>query len=241
MSLFTLKYGTYSFDPGAVQARMGIQAVRNAGGQITSTIQSIQVTGYLSGTSSSDLTQKSNSLYSAIIQPGLDLAMYDGNNALTALKLLSSLSITGTRLSQPLQFSGTAGNEYVNSRYFSFAMEAEYPFASAAAFLMSFHETLNVEGGGPIYVYRPSLDVAPQKQLVYLSTTYRATQQGEAIGYRSYPAVPGPIFPAALMKSPNISFGSPERRGLGYQNFRVTWHYDFESATPLVGVPNIWR
>ncbi len=241
MSLFTLKYGAYSFEPGSVQARMTVQAVRNQGGQVISTVQGIQVTGYINGTSAADLTQKSNALYTAIIAPGLDLAMYDTNGALTSLKLISHLSITGTRLSQPLQFSGSAGNEYVNTRYFSFGMDAEYPFASAATFLMSFHETLNFEGGGPLIVLRPNLDVLPQKQVVQKYTVYRASQQGQAVGYRQYPPVSAPIFPGALIKAPAISMGSPDKKGLGYQGYSISWRYEYESATPLVGVPNIWR
>jgi hypothetical protein len=85
-----------------------------------------------------------------------------------------------------------------------------------------------------------ALNTPPQKQKIYTYSTYSATQRGEVVGYRAYPQVPNAIFPNALMKAPVIERQSPRRRGNGYEEFPVSYTYEFQSATPLVGKPNVW-
>jgi hypothetical protein len=87
----------------------------------------------------------------------------------------------------------------------------------------------------------------PQKQLVCASTPYRATQEGEAVGYRQYPTPPVPTWPSSLVRAGDFDRVSPRRRGkiagsAGYEEFRVTWRYEFESATAFGNaLPNVWK
>ena len=43
------------------------------------------------------------------------------------------------------------------------------------------------------------------------------------------------------MEAPDTSMDSPHRRGKLYSDFAISWRYNFESATRLVGVPNVWK
>ena len=113
---------------------------------------------------------------------------------------------------------------------------------STAAAMTSFTETLTFEGGGPKFIWLPAINGAPQKQQVYGQTTYRATQQGKAVGLMGFPPPPPPVFGAdKLISAPKFTEVSPTRTGLGFQGYTVTWLYTFEDGSPLIGVPHVWR
>jgi hypothetical protein len=199
----------------------------------------LMVTGFLTGTSQSDLTTKQNALQLALRIPNQNIIFYQDSGAISATKLLVANSITGVII-EKVSFPGMRANEYVNERQFTFEAYAEYPLNPRLNYMMSYSESVMTSGGGPIYIHKNALNGIPQKQQLYPATAYVATQHGSAVGYRSYPPFPGPIWPGAQKHAPVITRTAPRRNGYGLEQYTVEWQYTFESASVLVGLPNIW-
>jgi hypothetical protein len=89
-------------------------------------------------------------------------------------------------------------------------------------------------------VYLPVLNGPAIKQMVQQQTTYRVTQSGRAVGYMGYPFPAAPIWPDAWHSdSSSVTRKLPRLSGSGSSavetEFEVTWSYQFESASPLLG------
>ena len=235
-----LRYGAYSFNANGVKVAFSQETLINAGGQPYAVRKRLDLDGYLEGDGQSAIQQAASALVTALSRPYQDLVLYRDDGTASDTALLNAGSITGV-VPQAPTFPDSIGAEYATLRRFRFSAEAEYPVTNAATLLVSFRETLSFSGGGPIYAHKMAINGPPQKQLVYPFSIYRATQEGEAVGYLFRPTAPAPIWPKALMQAPETSMVSPQRRGRLYTEFSVTWSYQFESATPLVGVPNVWK
>jgi hypothetical protein len=241
-----LRYGNFFFETNAAGLSYHSELLWNQGGQPYAQRRAFSCQGYLTtlvagppAAQQADLTARENTMKNALARPGLDLVLLDDAGNPTAEVLLNALSITGVR-NTSLDFPRFEGPEYATLRSYTASWEAEYPLVGSANLLVSFSETLTFWGGGPRYAHRESLNGPPQKQLIYPQTVYHVTQQGTAVGYRKYPVIPGPKWPFALREAGRLNQKSPERKGAGYQNYEVSWQYDFESESPLAGVPNIW-
>ena len=235
-----VKYGTYAFGANACEVKSSAQTTINDGGQPVSVRRRIDVDGYLNGDGQAAIAQAAAALVTALDKPFQDLILYRDDGTASDTKLLNSGSLTGVVI-RDVQFPDSRGAEYATFRHFRFSAEADYPLTNTLNLLMSFSETLSFSGGGPIYRHRLAINTRPQKQLVYPFSVFKVTQQGQAVGYRKRPLAPGPIWPAALMEAPDTSMDSPHRRGKLYSDFAISWRYNFESATRLVGVPNVWK
>lgn len=238
-----LAYGSYVFDENSCDIRMQRRPVVNGGGQTIEMMAAMDVEGWLGsdGDGEAEIAQKASALITAMSIPYQDLVLYTTAGAATDTALLNAGSISGVLIKGGVDFPNGRGAEYVNFRRFRFRAEASYPFNGTGNALRFFSERISFSGGGPIYRHRMALNGRPQKQLVYKHSIYRAVQEGEAIGYLARPTPPSPLWPDAQMEAVDMTLDSPERRGNGYSDFRVTWRYNFESASPLVGQPNIWR
>lgn len=234
------KYGTYAFAAGSVKTAFSLDTRFNAGGQPFETDMRIAVDGYLYASGQSAIQQAVSALRTALSRPYQDFVVYRDDGSPSDMALYNATSTTGVVVKN-LRFPDSVGNEYGEFRHFAFEVMASYPATGTAGLLTSFRESLSFSGGGPIYRHLMAINGKPQKQLVYPSSIYRVVQEGEAVGYLSQPTPPSPIWPTALMESPDLGVDSPQRRGKLYTDFRVTWRYNFESADPLVGTPNIWR
>ena len=237
-----LKYGTsYSFDVNSVMITSRLETRVNAGGQPFAQTRHYHVTGYLSGDGQVALTQAENALKTALSVPFRDLALFNDDGSLSSEILLNAGSLTGV-IVRNLEFPKSEGPEYATLRSFAFDASAEYPMNGTLSLLLSFTESISFSGGGPLYIHRPSLNALPQKQMTWRFTPYRATQRGEAVGYRAWPKPPPPRWGYALKQTPSITPTSPTRKGLPgqYAEYKLTWAYEFEDARPLVGNPTLW-
>lgn len=235
-----LKIGSYACDANTSLIAMREDLQFNEADQPYSRKRSLDVQGYLSGASQSALVTAENALQVALRKTSPDVVFLTDSGGETGVSLKKAGSITGVRITN-FAFPRTTGPEYATERYFTFTAEAEYPLTGTTTLLMSFTETLSFSGGGPLYTHLQAIYGPPQKQLLYEATTYQVTQSGQAVGYLAYPNPAPPIWPQALKQAPRFSQTSPKRRGNGYQDFAVSWEYQFESASPLAGLPNIWR
>jgi hypothetical protein len=237
-----LLYGTYQFAVNAVDLGVEVETLFNAGGQPYMQRDVVNVTGLLQGTSQNDMAQQMNALMTALNNQFQDLVfkLDDGTNS--AAVLLNSTSTSGVRI-RDLQFPSEPGTGagYATVKRFSFRAEAEYPLPGSANFLVSWQESLSFSGGGPLVIHLPAVNgVPPQKQISYPMTAYRATQSGNAVGYRQRPFSAPPIWPDALKQSPDVTLVSPRLNGRIFQDYGISWNYLYESATPLVGFPTLW-
>lgn len=235
-----LKYGNYSFIVNATRVASDSEAVLSPAQLPYAWRIRLKCSGFLEGTSQSDLTTKQNTMEAAMRIPNRNLIFYRDDGQPSATKLLVQNSTSGVIVDVGPSFPSTRGDEYATHREFYFEAYAEYPLYQRANFMLQFQETLSLGGGGPVYIHKRALNALPQKQQLYPATEYTAKQSGMAVGYRTYPPFPGPIWPGALKNNPTITRISPKRVGFQLEQYAIQWDYDFESAFPLVGLPSTW-
>jgi hypothetical protein len=235
-----LGYGNYLFPVNATLLTSSLETLVNTGGQFYAQRRSFHVTGYLSGSGQDQITQAENALKTALSVPYRDLIFRNDDGSRSSEVLLNAGSITGV-LIKNLSFPETKGPEYATIRSFSFTAEAEYPLPGTGDYLLEFHETLSFSGGGQLYVCRPAINGPAQRQLVYPLMPFSCVQSGVVVGYQSYPPAPAQKFPSCLKQAPRTTQESPTRRGKGYQGYKLTYEYHFESPFPLTGAsPTMW-
>jgi hypothetical protein len=235
-----LKYGSYPFLSGGCDIRARLRTNLNKAGQPYSTRQSCDVSGFLQGSGQADITAQMNALASALAIPYQDLIFYRDDGGASATGLLNAPSLSGVIITRGPEFLTNQGGEYSTYRKFEFTAEAEYPLAGSQGLLLSFTESLRFRGGLAKRTIMLAVSGPHQAQTIYPTTPYEVVQQGEAVGYRSYPVTPGPIWPSALIESPDNELVTPERQPKGYQGYKTTWSYRFMSLKPLRGSPTLW-
>ena len=234
-----LKYGPYTHAQNEPALQIAKQAVFSPRGYRQAVRETWRIVGVLHAASQTSLTAAIAGLRAAYSVNGLDLGLYlDDGVTLTDHVLVSSATLGGTRV-RSLEFPSGAGAEYSTFRSYSIAVEADFPDTSNN--LLDFSETLSFEGtGGPRIVFLDTLEGLPQEQISRQRTTYRARQEGRAVGLASYPPVPPPIWPAAEMQPHRrLVLRSPRRVAANLTEFVAEWSYVFESNVPLAGGPNV--
>ena len=235
-----LVYGSATFAVGSVDVTSFTEVLVNSADQPYSRRVTVQVQGFLDGDSQAGLTQDSQELYDALAVPYRDLILYEDSGGASALHLTNADSISGVVVTRGPDWPSSRGAEYVNYRSFAFSASAEYQLQGTARLLMEFSETISLGGGKPLFVCLPALNGPSQRQQTYKLMPWTATQSGTAVGYKGYPLALPPRFPGSLKQAGRISRASPRRRGRGYEGYRVSWEYEFESPTPLFGLPALW-
>lgn len=235
-----LIYRSYSFKVNGV--KVTTQQVTNLTDARVpySVTNSLTCDGYLEGSGQSGCTTEENALRAALAVNFGDLTLKqdDGSNSATLLDNYSSLS--GVVITAGPSFMDAMGPEYVNQRHFVFTAEAEYILTGSNFLWKSYEETVAYSGGGPLYIMKKALNGPPQRQLIYQQTPYIAMQTGRAVGFRSRPATPAPIWPFALMEAGSVNWKSPRRQGGSYIDWEVDWSYHHEWHAPLIGAPRLW-
>lgn len=147
------------------------------------------------------------------------------------------------------------GGEYSTYRTVQIQLIAEgLPFGQsiggAGNSLVEFTESIEFWGGGQLRGYVPSLTGRPQLQVRRQQTTYKAIQQGTAMGVGGYPtSLAIPMWPDAIVDPDQLRVRkeAPQRQGFGsfssYTLYPITWNYFFESADPIFGsaTPRVWK
>ncbi len=67
---------------------------------------------------------------------------------------------------------------------------------------------------------------------------YHATQAGSAVGLYTWPSIPAPLFPEALINQ-DVDAGLDSPRRFNRYEYPVKWTYTYQSNTPLAAFPNI--
>ena len=203
------------------------------------------IAGVLQAADAAALSTAIEALEAAYATPGRDAVLYfdDGTTA-SSHRLTSASALGGVQVVQPPHFSQGEGAEYTTWRSYSLALEGMFPNSGAATALVNWDETLTFIGGGARWIYLPTLSGAPIKQVVQAQAPQRVVQSGRAVGYGIYPSLSAPLFPLALhQETSSLSYKAPKRVGAGSAaaniEYEVAWHYEFESATALSGLPSV--
>lgn len=231
-----LRWGDYSFADQSTSIVFSLDTLVNDRGVQFSQVRRAQVTGYINADGSAAISTACLALEAALATPYRDLVLYDNSSARTHVVIGNANSLTGTIPNGPVYPDGR-GAELVTYRKFTFSVMAEYPLVSGKNVLQSYHEQVSIQGdGGAQFVMKPALRGVPQKQWVQEFTTVRAVQSGHAVGYLTWPAPPPPLWPADEHRpARSIVQQFPRPRGKGFQDFPISWSYQFESISPLVG------
>lgn len=240
-----LKYitsvGTIAFDNNSNHIKVGSTVRWNKGNLPLSQVNWIDVSGDLLGSDQNSIIQAENALKTALAVQYGDLIFYGDDNTTIAEGLISRTSITGVRCVEGPTFKDTYGPQFATLRSYQFRFEAEYTIAGAASYI-SFTEALSFRGGLPQFAMRLALDAPPQRQMVWPATPYVVEQSGSAEGYLAYPPMPSPKFPFALKEAGDTRYLDPTRKGPnGWEGWPISWRYNFEWASPLVGFPQVWN
>jgi hypothetical protein len=241
-----LAYGSYRHQANACAVAIERDTIENKAENALGIHETWTITGTLtSSIGPSDIDAQIAALMDAYSDDGKDLVLYlpDGVTA-SSTSIYSATTLGGTRVSQQPSFAPTAGNERVNVAHFSIIVEAERP-TNSGPILVDYQETITGKGGVPVIGWLEPAVGVPVQQTWKQTSTFKITQAGSATGYTSQPVIGVdvglPLFLAAMNpQATEFEYEAPERIGDDYKNYKVTWHYEFEWPTPLIGGPNAW-
>lgn len=243
-----LRYGSYYFPVNGVNIEVTeLEHIRSDANIVFKYRTSFRCMGYLLLSNSAltgaaaqqDLSTQSALLDIALKIPYQDLTLLQDDGTPSYTNLQNATSYSGVVITNGPTFQSINGNDYASQRQFRFAGFVEYA-ASAVNIVTSFRESLTFSGGMPIRIAKRALNGPPQIQVPYLQTEFTVVQAGQAEALRGYPIAPPPLFPAALAEAPVLRSTSPVRNAGAYERWGITWEYRFLSASPLVGLPNLW-
>lgn len=234
-----LRYGNYTHEANEAALQVSKRALNSEAGVQYGWEETWAVSGSFFGADPAAIAAGMTTMERAYARNGADFYLLDDSgNVLRFMKGRTPLG--ATRILNGVEFpeNGEKTSEFTSWRTYRIQIQGRYPITGHATnAVLAFTETLSFEGGGPLIVHLELLDELPQKQMPRRFTTYRAIQQGSAVGLYGYPPVPLPLWPGALVKSPTPNRHSPKREGDAFTEFRIDWVYYFESATPLLGNP----
>ena len=241
-----LSWGGFTFPIGWAAVHLARKPELNEAQQQLAIIETVTISGMLLAASPPALLQQIALFERAFAQQNQDLLLKLSDGSQEAYALRNRECVGGTRVTTPPSYPEGKGTEFVNRRSFQVVVEGAIPTPGAFGFLRSFSETLSFTGnGGPLIGHLEPLTGSPIKLQARERTLFRATQSGSAVGYLAYPTARFPLWPSAVLADKmQVSYVSPKRTGNDgaqtYQDFAVTWSYQFESAEPLGGRPGIW-
>jgi hypothetical protein len=176
-------------------------------------------------------------LSNAFSNPNPYLALIgDDGSTLTPFVLDPSQCLQGPYLVD-LSFPASDAEVYATGLSYRVVFEA-VQFVGAGSDLLQFDEELTEDPGGATYVYVGGAVNFAERQLATQQKTYKYTQSGSATGLLTYPSIPPPIWPFAMMQAPRVALSSPQFKGTFDTHYQINWEYNFEWHTKLFGVPH---
>lgn len=235
------QYGNYRHAAGEVEFKsQPPETVFSAAGIATGVRYRWELAGRLHGADAAALTAAIAALEAAYSVQGLDAGLYEDDGTPTAHVLHTAACWGGVRIVQPPAYPVGTGGQYTTYRDYVIGIEATtQPITGPGLF--DWKESLGFAGGGPVFVYKVPRRGPPQRQQVTEADTYKATQDGEAASALSYPTPASPQWPNDWHREgSNVTYHTPERsggQGQGSFRYRTSWHYVFESANEMHGLP----
>lgn len=241
-----LKYGSYTHATGSVGLTATWQTIVDESQRTYARKVSINLLGMLTSQQTTealaiaDIKSKMDAVWAAYAVNDRDLVLYSPSGTATHHNYPTATALGGVRVTQPPSFTDPKGVELVTKASWTASLEAIYE-VSGGPVTKSFEETVQFEGGGFKVGHLETKLGLPVKQLLRQNTIYRAVQRGSAVGYKTYPVRPNPIWPnCVVVPNPQITYGHPKRINNQYREYPISWSWTFESDSPMMGVPHIW-
>jgi len=241
------QYGNYKHAIGEVSVKVACEGDFGPAMNERSVIHRITLEGILQAANISALTTALAALEAAYAIPNQAFAVYDsatGSKTAWAVSPSQAGVIGGVRVRMRPNYPGNTGAEYTT--YVTYSVVVEWMTqGSGWGIITDWNETLTFSGGGPLWTLTPALgNFPPQYQLIYAQTPYRLTQEGQAQQPGSYPIPPPPAAPQFEHRhlrnvreiGPKLIGQSPNA---GYIDYGVAWHYEMESAGPIIATPSV--
>lgn len=157
----------------------------------------------------------------------------------------SSQAIGGVLVTQPISHGEIKGAEGVTYLYYTFGLQADFPYASPGQTL-AFSESLGFRNinGSPLTVKRIPAFGPPIIQQITSQSWYYVTQQGSITTAFANPQPIQETFDLAFIDTSRedastVVYNAPVmQRGIAV-SYTTSWKYEYVSATPLIGYPNI--
>ena len=172
------------------------------------------------------------------------LRLTDDSGTDTAHVLDNSTTEGGVRILEPPSYPVGRGTEVVTHRTVTVVLSATLIDDISdieTGNILSFQESIDWEASGTERDVIKTLRGPGVPQTTCQIVPTRVRQSGTAVGLRSHPDRPPPIWPTALMRSrPTFRKQSPKRRGADHSEYPIRWSYDYVSPYDLAGSPNLW-
>jgi hypothetical protein len=239
-----LAYGAYQHKIGECNVSIDRTVVENEAKVPLAVLETWTIQGMLTSQAGvDDINAQIAALMDAYSLDDQDLILYLPDGTPSASQLLSVNTLGGTRVPQQPSFPGGKPAERVSFCTYTVKVVGELPVGLPG--LVNYHESLKFRGGVPVIGWLEPAVGLPVQQLWKQLSTNKVTQEGSATGYLGVPLIGVeigvPIWPAAMLPDKTeIDVEAPDRQGDAYKNYKVTWHYEFESITPLIGTPTPW-
>lgn len=239
----------YELPENGVNLSTSAPAEKSPAGQILSYTYTFSLKGTLRGATQAAVTAAVQALQAACARQDGDLILYHDDMSQSSVVLKTAGSLYGVKCTLAPSFPTTFGTENLLKRTFNVTFEATYPTGvnpdgtgtedpELSDTSVLFRETVTITKGLPRVAFHEDINgLAPIKEIIVPVTTWKASQQGQAVGYLGYPIPPPPIWPADQLTEDVTDEGSED----GVKNWTRSWSYTFESAGPLVGYPHYWR
>lgn len=169
----------------------------------------------------------------------------DGNRTEHYIRYRDTLN--GIRLTQPPSYPISEGAEYVTYRSFEMTIQAELGFAALGvggvvnSEVVSWMETITIEGGHPLIVDLVLINGPPVQQEVSPQVPWIGIQSGEAVGRTGYLTPPKPVFVGAAIQRDAKTQMTPAEQNAGAfaqaSRYPTRWEYRVTSPSPLFGQP----
>lgn len=232
-------------ETNAVQIGWGRELLRNDAGigygfQYTANCPRI----ILNVNGQADATSKGLAVEAVLALPAQDLKFLNDDGT-PSFKSVTSLNTRGgVRCISGPNWSDRAGAQHATWLEYGAVFQWETSFGATGPLLMSYSETVKVEGGTPRKVVHEVINFGFNnvEQITIPRQKYRVTQSGFAVGIDGFPFPPAagvPLYPDPIGNP--VGATTPDRVGNGYKGYRVDWSYFWEFASaPAYAYPQFW-
>lgn len=220
--------GSYAFPANAVACTTATRGVQSKSGRVIRRVGSIVCSGTLFGAGQAALTLAEQNLRAALEDDYESLILRMDNGGVSSVNLINNDTLSGVRIVDGPNFGEPSGGEFATIRRFTFTAEAEWITPEGIGALVSFMETVGVQGnGGPGRRWRVPINAAPIRQITTPYTIVRYTHSGQAVGHTSRPEPPQPFFGRDLLvnEAESVTYDHPDPMGTSFINWPVRWNY----------------
>lgn len=228
-------YGNYPFPENTIRSAVTLDNAHNDIGGLTESTWRVRLSGVLLGDSAAAIVAARIAMTNALSVPRQNLVLRGNSNEIIE-SYTNAASTSGVQVKRLAFPEGVDGFEYVTGRTFEVEFEVVYGRVTGpgGVQLLTFTETVETFGGGPVTGFMRPVNAQPMPVTLYSHSVFEASQIGTAVCLLGYWPVPRPVMGVPI-EAPRIG------RTCDGKQFTTNWSYRFQSVRPMVGLPTIIR